>query len=98
LYRQRFGIEPGYRQKNQAQAQTTGKDPAYRLLLEGVAYLLRQGWVALSEQLARRRRAKPTAWPGDLPPALLQDWLGDHLETLYREERSIPLAGSACGP
>lgn len=98
LYRRRFGIETSYRQKNQAQAPTTSKDPVYRLLLEGVAYLLRQVWVVLTEQLARRRRAKPTAWLGDLPLALLLDWLGDHLETLYREERSIPLAGSTCAP
>jgi hypothetical protein len=98
LYQRRFGIETSYRQKNQAQAQTTSKDPVYRLLLEGVAYLLRQVWVVLTEQLARQRRAKPMAWLGALPLALLLDWLGDHLETLYHEERSIPLAGSLCAP
>ena len=98
LYRRRFGIETSYRQKNQAQACTTSKDPVYRLLLEGVAYLLRQVWVVLTEQLARQRRVKPTAWLGELPLALLLDWLRDHLETLYREERSIPLAGGTCGP
>jgi hypothetical protein len=98
LYRRRFGIETSYRQKNQAQARTTSRDPVYRLLLEGVAYLLRQVWVVLTEQLARQRRAKPTAWLGDLPMALLLDWLVDHLETLYPEERSIPLVYSTCGP
>src|ERR1039457_752131 len=44
LYRRRFGIETSYRQKNQAQAFTTSSDPVYRLLLEGVAYILRQVW------------------------------------------------------
>jgi len=97
LYRQRFGIETSYRQKNQAQAATTSKDPVYRLLLEGVAHLLRQVWVVLTEQLARQRHAKPTAWIGELPLALLLDWLADHLEALYGEERSIPLAGGTCG-
>lgn len=98
LYQRRFGIETSYRQKNQAQAHTTSKDPVYRLLLEGVAYLVRQVWVVLTEQLARQRRAKPSAWIGELPLALLLDWLADHLETLYPEERSIPLASGACAP
>jgi hypothetical protein len=98
LYRQRFGIESSYRQKNQAQGQTTSRDPVYRLLLEGVAYLLRQVWVVLTEQLARQGRAKPTAWIGALPLAMLLDWLVGHLETLYPEERSIPLTASPCGP
>lgn len=98
LYRQRFGIESSYRQKNQAQGQTTSRDPVYRLLLEGVAYLLRQVWVVLTEQLARPWRVKPTAWISALPLALLLDWLVDHLKTLYPEECSIPLTGSTCGP
>lgn len=51
LYRRRFGIETSYRQKNQAQARTTSRDPIYRLLLEGIAYLLRQVWVMLTEIL-----------------------------------------------
>ena len=63
LYRQRFGIETSYRQKNQAQAQTTSRDPVYRLLLEGVGYVLRQVWVVLTEELARRSHAGPgTGW------------------------------------
>lgn len=95
-YRRRFGIETSYRQKNQAQAHTTSKDPVYRLLLEGVAYLVRQVWVVLTEQLARQRHAPPTAWQGELPLALLLDWLGDFLETLYQEERSIPLVDCTC--
>src|SRR5512133_2810654 len=61
-YRQRFGIETGYRQKNQARAWTTSRSVTYRLLLEGVAHLLRQVWVRLAEQAARENGLRPTAW------------------------------------
>lgn len=91
LYRRRFGIETSYRQKNQAQAQTTSRDPLYRLLLEGVAYLLRQVWVALTEEIARRSHAKPNGWIGALPFATLLDWLRDTLTVDLPENRSIPL-------
>jgi hypothetical protein len=91
LYRQRFGIETSYRQKNQAEATTTSRDPAYRLLLEGVAYLLRQVWVVLTERIARRRHLRPGAWVGDLTMAILLAWLAHALERLYPERRSIPL-------
>jgi hypothetical protein len=91
LYRQRFGIETSYRQKNQAEATTTSRDPIYRLLLEGVAYLLRQVWVVLTELIARRRHLKPSDWVGDLTMNILLDWLAHALERLYPENRSIPL-------
>ena len=91
LYRQRFGIETSYRQKNQAEATTTSRDPVYRLLLEGVAYLLRQVWVVLTEQIARSRHLKPGDWVGELTLAMLLDWLAHALEDLYPENRSIPL-------
>lgn len=91
LYRQRFGIETSYRQKNQAEATTTSRDPVYRMLLEGVAYLLRQVWVVLTERIARRRHLKPGDWVGDLTMNILLDWLAHALEGLYREKRSIPL-------
>jgi hypothetical protein len=91
LYRRRFGIETSYRQKNQAESTTTSKDPVYRLLLEGVAYLLRQVWVVLTERIARSRQLKPGAWVGELNFALLLDWLAHALERLYPEHRSIPL-------
>lgn len=93
LYRRRFGIETSYRQKNQAEAKTTSRDPAYRLLLEGVAYPLRQVWVALTEELAHRRHAKPGAWIGELTVAMMLDWLAGELTRLHPEDRSIPLAG-----
>ena len=91
LYRQRFGIETSYRQKNQAEARTTSRDPVYRLLLEGIAYLLRQVWVVLTEQLARCRHAKPKAWIGALTMEIMLDWLARELDDIYPENRSIPL-------
>lgn len=91
LYRRRFGIETSYRQKNQAQAKTTSKDPVYRLLLEGIAYLLRQLWVVLTEALARGRGRDRGGWVGELSLALLLDWLGDALKKEHPETRTIPI-------
>lgn len=91
LYQRRFGIETSYRQKNQAKGWTTSRDPLYRLLLEGVAHLLRQVWVALTEQIARRSHAPPTAWISTLPFATLLDWLRDTITAQLPEDRSIPL-------
>ena len=85
LYRRRFGIETSYRQKNQAQARTTSRDPIYRLLLEGVAYLVRQVWVMLTEILARLSHAPANAWISALPLQQLVDWLVHELTRLHPE-------------
>jgi hypothetical protein len=90
LYRQRFGIETSYRQKNQAQAPTTSRDPVYRLLLEGIGYVLRQVWVALTAELARRNHAGPGTWIADLTMQKMVDWLVHELTTLHPEDLSIP--------
>lgn len=95
LYRRRFGIETSYRQKNQAEPTTTSKDAVYRLLLEGVAYLLRQVWVVLTERIARARRLQPGTWIADLTLATLLDWLAGRIEQLHPERRSIPLGSNA---
>jgi hypothetical protein len=89
LYRRRFGIETSYRQKNQAQARTTSRDPIYRLLLEGIAYLLRQVWVMLTEILARQSHAASNAWIGALTLQQLVDWLVHELTKLHRETQEI---------
>jgi hypothetical protein len=47
LYRRRFGIETSYRQMNQCRARTCTRSPAVRLLLVGVALILRNVWVWL---------------------------------------------------
>jgi Transposase DDE domain len=89
LYRRRFGIETSYRQKNQGQATTTSKDPIYRLLLEGVAYLLRQVWVVLTEEIARISNAPPNAWIGALTLKRMVEWLVHELTTLHPETLEI---------
>ena len=89
LYRRRFGIETSYRQKNQAQARTTSRDPIYRLLLEGIAYLLRQVWVMLTEILARESHAPANAWISALTLQKLVDWLVHELMELHPETQEI---------
>lgn len=89
LYRRRFGIETSYRQKNQAQARTTSRDLIYRLLLEGIGYLLRQVWVMLTEILARLSHAPANAWIGALPLQQLVDWLVHELTELHPETQKI---------
>ncbi len=46
-YRKRFAIETSYRQAHQARARTSTRDPLVRLLLVGVALVLRNVWVWL---------------------------------------------------
>jgi hypothetical protein len=89
LYRRRFGIETSYRQKNQARATTTSRDPVYRLLLEGLGYLLRQVWVVLTEELARRSNASPDEWIGSLTVQRMIDWLVHELTGLHPETLEI---------
>jgi Transposase DDE domain len=50
-YRRRFAIETSYRQMNQARARTSTRNPAVRLLLVGLALVLRNVWVWLHEQI-----------------------------------------------
>lgn len=90
-YRRRFGIETSYRQMNEGKARTTKKDVVYRLLLIGLALLLRQVWVWLTWQLACARHYRPRQWLGELPLARLLDWLRGEVRKRYKEERSIDL-------
>jgi hypothetical protein len=46
-YRQRFGIESGYRLMEQVRARTTSPNPALRFLLMGVALLIVNMWIRL---------------------------------------------------
>ncbi len=89
LYRRRFGIETSYRQKNQAQATTTSRDPAYRLLLEGLGYLLRQVWVVLTQQVRQAGGLAPSRWVAALPLQRLLEWLLHVLLQRHPEELSI---------
>jgi hypothetical protein len=51
LYRQRFGIEYSYRQMNQVRARTSTRNPAFRLLLVGLAFDLFNLYIALRQNL-----------------------------------------------
>lgn len=90
-YRRRFGIESSYRQLHECQGRTTATDGAYRLLLVGLALLLRQVWVWLTWQLARGWGAPPKQWLGELPLQRLLDWLADVLRRMYPETKAIEL-------
>jgi hypothetical protein len=91
LYQRRFGIETSYRQKNQAKATTTSRDPVYRLLLEGIGYVIRQLWVVLTAQLRPRQTPCSPDWIAAMPMQRLIDWLFQELTKLHPEELSIPL-------
>jgi putative transposase len=90
-YRKRFGIETSYRQMRQCKAKTTKKDVRYRLLLIGLALVLRQAWVWLTRQVARDQKLRPSQWVAILPLARLGEWLADSLKAAYKEEKVIRL-------
>jgi hypothetical protein len=90
-YRKRFGIETSYRQMRQGRAGTTATDVAYRLLLVGLGFVLRQAWVWLSEEIRRQRRQSLTAQVGEWPLQRLLDWLADALRSIYKEDQEIRL-------
>jgi hypothetical protein len=90
-YRKRFGIETSYRQMRQGKARTTAKDVRYRLLLVGLALILRQAWAWLTHHLARDLKLLPSAWVAALPLATMLDWLALSLRSKYKEEKVIPL-------
>jgi hypothetical protein len=50
-YRKRYGIETSYRQMNQARIRTCTRDPRLRLLLVGIALILRNVWVWLHQMV-----------------------------------------------
>lgn len=90
-YRERFGIETSYRQKNEGKGWTTSHSAPYRLLLVGLALLLRQVWVCLSLRIAKARGLSPKAWVGELSLADVLEWLTHRLQTLYATTRQIIL-------
>jgi hypothetical protein len=97
-YRARFGIETSYRQLNETKGRTTAKDVVYRLLLVGVALLLRQVWVFLTELIGRIRGYEAAAWVAELPLQTLRSFLEAGLRQDYNERREIDLRRlpSAC--
>jgi hypothetical protein len=90
-YAARFGIETSYRQMNEGKARTSKKDACYRLLVVGMALLLRQAWVWLSGQVARARGLGRWEWVSELPLAEVLEWLAWELEGTYKKVRAIHL-------
>jgi hypothetical protein len=90
-YRRRFGIETSYRQLNETKGRTTAKNVAYRLLLVGLALLLRQVWVELSGEIARVRGYDADEWVRELPLQTLRSWLEAGLREDYKERQEIDL-------
>jgi putative transposase len=80
-YRGRFGIESSYRQMNQGRGWTTSRSPTRRLLLVGLALLLRNVWVLLHlTVLAQRRRGGPQLRLELLPLPDLLHWIAQAIE------------------
>jgi hypothetical protein len=81
-YWRRFGIETSYRQLGQCLAATTSKDERVRLLLVGLALLLRQFWAwAHAEALAVRQPHRRVLQPQRLRLACLTLWMVHTLRT-----------------
>ena len=90
-YRQRFGIETSYRQKNQARGWTTSTSAEYRLLLEGLALVLRQVWVRLTQRIAKARGLSPSEWVSELQLVEMLEWLAERIRSRYPRTRCITL-------
>lgn len=58
--------------------------------MEGLAQVLRQVWVRLSDEIARVRGFKLTQWVSDFPLAMLLEWLKS-VRVDKAAEREIPL-------
>jgi hypothetical protein len=56
-YRSRYGIETSYRQMNQGRIRTCTRNPIMRLLLVGIALVLRNVWVWLHRTMLGNTRA-----------------------------------------
>ena len=94
-YRGRFGIETSYRPMNQGRAWTTSRSPARRLLLVGVALILRNVWALLHlTVLGRRRRGGPELRPVLLTLAQLLGWRAEALRQLLGVRDRVELEHS----
>jgi hypothetical protein len=91
-YRGRFGIETSYRQMNQGRGWTTSRSPSRRLLLVGLALLLRNVWARLHLTVLAERRRGGRRRRLDLLslPDLLQ-WIGRTLENQWGVREQLQL-------
>ena len=98
-YRQRFGIECSYRQKNLCRIRTTTKNPAIRLLYVGIAFLLVNLWtfmiwayVSLPRSGARR------LFPDLFPLRTMLQFLAQAIERNFGLITQIYLPSSTAPP
>jgi IS4 transposase len=60
MYRQQFGIETSYQRINQVHARTTSLNPVIRLLLEGLAFIMFNLYIANRQHFAIRQKILPS--------------------------------------
>lgn len=77
-YRRRFGIETSYRQMNHLRARTTSRNPAWRLLLVGLAFILVNLYITL-------RRAFVVSASSDDNPATYLPVSLERMATTFRQ-------------
>ena len=93
-YRRRFGIESSYRQLRQAKARTAARSARVRLLLVGLALLLRNVWVWVHEEyLAARRRGGRVPQLGRLRFQRLLHWLAAVAEESFGLQEEVAAEG-----
>lgn len=89
-YRSRFGIETSYRQKNQCRGFTTSDSESYRMLLEGLALLLRQVWVFWTGEIAAENNIPEDGWVQELPLLDVLSMLEEELKPLLQTPQPKP--------
>ncbi len=90
-YRRRFAIEASYRQAHQARARTSTRNPLVRLLLVGVALVLRNVWVWLHcFVLSTPRRGNPRLNLERLPLRQMLLWLQHQAEDAFGRMDHVP--------
>ena len=91
-YRSRFGIESSSWQSHQARLRTSRRKPALRLLVMGVALVVRNVWVWLhAEVMPQPQRGARQLRPQSLRFARLLLWLMIEVARHYRLLRKIPV-------
>lgn len=88
-YRKRFGIETSYRQMNEARIKTSTRDPRLRLLLVGIALVLRNVWVWLHFKLAKGKwSAEPQLFLELLRFKEMLLWITQVVQRLLRADQN----------
>ncbi|MBP3954767.1 hypothetical protein J8F10_05650 [Gemmata sp. G18] len=89
-YRERFGIETSYRQKNQARGYHQHQ-PRVPVAARGRGPAVAPGVGVPDARIARARGLAPTAWVAQFPLAEMLDWLTQRIRSRYPRTRCITL-------